>query len=224
MDAARAESAGEPAGAAGGVDQERAVDRFAIFEADRPRPAVAADGDGARARPSDGASRERALDEQPLEASPVEVPPVPVRREDERHLVDAVAPPRRSLAVCGEMRVERAGDAERLQQRQRGGGKRLAGLVAAVVAALEDERRDPAPPEGQRGGGGRRAPADDRHRDADQRKRLGFGRLRGRTPPSTGRLLRRAPSAAIRRAAFCFDDFPIVTPRSTCITGGKAPL
>ena len=85
------------------------------------------------------------------------------------------------------MIVERLGDSERLEQRQRGRRGGFAGLVATVIAALEDDRVDATPREGQRGRGCRRSPPTIATGMRISETPSDLGRLRGRTPPSTDR-------------------------------------
>src|SRR5438270_2777391 len=114
---------------------------------------------------------------------------------------------------------------QRQQQRPRGRRQRLARLVAVIIATFNDHRGDAAPGQRQSRRRRRRPSSDNRHRHPHQRNFLGFGRLRGRTPPSTGRCVTRDSSAAtIASAVFCCLFFAMVTPRSTCMTDGKELL
>src|SRR5438270_5729585 len=95
----------------------------------------------------------RAVVQAFLEAAPVEVPAVAVRREDERQLVDRVAPPHGTVAVTRQVAVAReiVPDAEALEERLRRGSEALARLVAAIVATFEHDRaRSPAREKGSR--------------------------------------------------------------------------
>ncbi len=108
--AAGAEEAGEPGGAAGGVDEEGAVDRRAVVELQAPVAVVAGHRGDAGVGAAGGAGGDGAGDEGALEAAAVEVPAIAIRREEEGHVVDGVASPAGAVAGGGEMIV--GGDAE----------------------------------------------------------------------------------------------------------------
>src|SRR5205823_6241073 len=74
LHARRAEAAGQPGGASGGVDQKRAIDRLTIIEAKAPRAGAAGNVDDARARSTRDAGGDGAIDQLSLEAAPVEMP------------------------------------------------------------------------------------------------------------------------------------------------------